>query len=316
MNKSRIMAPLLGALILTGVYSGPIRAQAPDPHAQQGANQPADNQALTDQIQQLREQVSRLQQTIQQQGAQRKTSGARQRMQMGSQTAQQGMQNGGGGMGEMGAMPMGEMGEMGEMSSMPGGGQQGMGMDQMKQGMAAGMDMMKEGMSMGMDMMKEGMAMGMDQMKQGMSMPDNMSGMAAMGNMKAAPRVARQSGLPGFPGASHLYHIGATGFFLDHPQHITLTTEQRTRLTQIQQKALLEKATAQRKIEEAEQQLFTLTGADQPDQARIDAKVQEIANLNTQQRLAYIRTVGEAARVLTAEQQRQLLGQAGPAATR
>ena len=33
--------------------------------------------------------------------------------------------------------------------------------------------------------------------------------------------MSMPSALPGFPGQSHLYHIGATGFFLDHPEHIT-----------------------------------------------------------------------------------------------
>lgn len=268
-----------GAWAVLGIF--PTATLAQNPHAQQAASQASDNQALADQIQQLREQVSRLQQTIQQQSAQKKSgTSPAPGMQMGAKKNPPGMsmQDDMGEMGmKMGAMPMGDKGEM-------------------------------SGMSM-MDDMDE-----MGSMKQ--SQDPAMTGMAAMGTMKAAPRMAVQSALPGFPGASHLYHIGSTGFFLDHPKHITLTNEQRTRLSQIQQKALLEKATAQRKVDEAEQQLFTLTGADQPNQANIEAKIQEIAGLRAQQRLAYIRTVGEASQVLTVEQQRQLVGQAGKMASK
>ena len=51
-----------------------------------------------------------------------------------------------------------------------------------------------------------------------------MMGMMSMGggSMAAMP----QSALPGFPGASHLYDLGATGFFLDHKTHIALTIQQ------------------------------------------------------------------------------------------
>ena len=121
------------------------------------------------------------------------------------------------------------------------------------------------------------------------------------------------SALPGFPGASHLYHVGATGFFLDHPEHLTLTMEQQTALSRIKEKALLEQATTQRKIEGTEQELWTLTGADQPIVDKVDAKVREIEKLRADQRLAFIRAVGEAAQVLTDEQRKTLLGQSPPA---
>jgi Spy/CpxP family protein refolding chaperone len=56
-----------------------------------------------------------------------------------------------------------------------------------------------------------------------------------------------------------------------------------------------------------------LTGADQPAAEKIDAKVREIENLRTDQRLAFIRAVGEAAQVLTDDQRKMLLGQLPPA---
>jgi len=117
---------------------------------------------------------------------------------------------------------------------------------------------------------------------------------------------------PGIPGASHLYHLGTTGFFLDHPQHLTLTIEQRKRFNQIKERALLGKASAERKVQEAEQQLWKLTAIEQPDTAQIETKVREIEKLHADQRLAFIRSVGEAARALTEEQTKILLGTAAP----
>lgn len=120
--------------------------------------------------------------------------------------------------------------------------------------------------------------------------------------------MAPSGRMPGFPGASHLYHIGATGFFLDHPQHITLSTAQQTNLNRIKEKALLDRTSVDRRVEDAEQELWTLTAADSPDGAKIEAKVQAIEKLRSDQRLAFIRAVGEAGKVLTADQQAALLG--------
>lgn len=126
---------------------------------------------------------------------------------------------------------------------------------------------------------------------------------SGMGGMKGSP-----STMPGQPGASHLYHIGSTGFFLDHAQHIVLTPEQKTTLNRLKEKALLDRATQQRRIDQAEQDLYLLTGADQPDAAKIQAKVAEIEKLRADQRMNFIRAVGEATNVLTHDQHRALLG--------
>src|SRR5690606_16866886 len=109
-----------------------------------------------------------------------------------------------------------------------------------------------------------------------------------------------------------IYHIGATDFFLDHPEHINLTTEQQTALNQAREKSLLEQASFQGKIDDAEQEMGTLTSSDKPDATKIDAKVREIEKLRADQRLAFIRSVGEAAEVLTDEQRRSLSGDAKP----
>jgi hypothetical protein len=177
------------------------------------------------------------------------------------------------------------------MSGMPGGMSGGMGM----------MDMMMGGMG-GMNAGGGGMG-GMDQ---------QMMGMKGMMGMGPGAKMSMTSALPGFPGASHLYHVGSTGFFLDHDEHITLSLEQRASLNSIKEKELLNQATAQRSIEGAEQELWTLTAADQPDASRIESKVREIEKLRGDQRLGFIRSVGEAAKVLNDDQRKSLLGQQPP----
>ena len=155
-----------------------------------------------------------------------------------------------------------------------------------------------------------GGGMGMDGMMKMMGM-----GSMPMGGAGSPAAMVMPSALPGFPGTSHIYHIGATGFFLDHPEHITLTLEQQTALSQQKEQALLQQAQIQRRVEEAEQELWVLTAADQPDAAAIDTKVQQIAKLQGDQRIAFIRACGEAARVLTDEQRKQLTGMLPPVPT-
>ena len=149
-----------------------------------------------------------------------------------------------------------------------------------------------------------GMSGGMGMDKMGMAAMMGMGG-GSMGAMS-------QSALPGFPGASHLYHIGATDFFLDHPQHISLTTEQQAGLNKTKEQALLAKSTADRAIEQAEQELWTFTAADQPDAAKIQAKLGEIGKLTSDERFSFIRAVGDASKFLTDDQRKILTGFAPP----
>lgn len=200
------------------------------------------------------------------------------------------------------------------MSSMSAGGMGMMDMDGMKGG----------GMGMGMDKMKMvnmgggggGSGSSMAPMPGGgMSMMDMMGmmkGMNTMGSKGGFQAMNSPSALPGFPGASHLYHIGATGFFLDHPQHVTLTTAQKTALNQAKEQAALSKNTSDRQVEQAEQELWELTSADQPDAAKIEAKVREIENLRADARLTFIRSVGDASKLLTDQQRKILTGFAPP----
>lgn len=236
------------------------------------------------------------------------------------------------GMGKMGAMG-GDKSPMGPMGNMPssGGSMAGMPPAPPTNGAAPAMG----GMMMEMGAMMQQMG-GMMDMKMGSTAPAPGGGMSAAGSptepmpgMPPAPPMAKMesgmmgmdsmmgmppapamttSALPGFPGASHLYHIGADDFFLNHDQHIVLTVEQRATLSQVKEAALLEKATAERKVAEAEQELWTLTASDQPEVAKIEGKLREIEKLRGDERLNFIRAVGDSAKVLTDEQRKALLG--------
>lgn len=165
------------------------------------------------------------------------------------------------------------------------------------------------GMSKNSDGSMSVMGMGMKGNRMGM-MP-NMKGMMGMNPAVPSDSMAEMnmpSDLPGFPGASHLYHIGQTGFFLNHPKHITLTDNQRKKLSAVKEGTLLASSTAEREIAEAEQDLWKLTAADEPDIKKIEAKAKEIAHLQVSSRIAFIRSVGEAANVLTKEQREAFVG--------
>ncbi len=135
-----------------------------------------------------------------------------------------------------------------------------------------------------------------------------------MGAMGKAPGAGTAmpipSALPGFPGASHLYHVGASGFFLDYGDRLGLRVEQTSALNGIKQRTLVEQSAAQRKIDEAEQALWLLTAADQPDAAAIGTKLREIEKLKSDERFAFISAVGEGAKVLNADQRKMVLGMA------
>lgn len=162
------------------------------------------------------------------------------------------------------------------------------------------------GMGSGSMASPPGRTMSPPPMRARMGRPGNVDMMGAAGRgMQGMPSVSE---LPGFPGGSHLYHVGATGFFLDQPQHITLATEQQGALNKVREKWLLDARAFGRRLDEAEQALWTLTAAETPDIAKIEQQVRAIEKMRGDQRIAFIRAVGEAARVLTPEQQAVLLG--------
>ena len=156
----------------------------------------------------------------------------------------------------------------------------------------------------GMEPMDKAEMGGMGGMKGGAMEP--MDSAEMMGMMEGS--AAMQSPLPGFPGASHIYHVGSTGFFLDHAAMIGLSVEQKRRLGQVREQSQMEGATFDRRILQAEQELWKLTAADEPDAAAIEAKVREIETLRGDKRFAFIRAVGGAAEVLTPAQRQKALG--------
>lgn len=293
---------VIGTLIasLTWPLAGVAQDKTPDAATHKHTNQSADaNNDLSAQLQELKAKTATLEAALMKRypDAVRKDA-----------TPDKGMgKMGSGGMGMMGGQGMG-MGMMGgsdddELTEM---------MKTMRTMMEMRMMQMKNKNMMG------GMGGGMSGMQgqdmeampgKGMGMMGG-KGMGMMGGMSNNGMSGMQtpSVLPGFPGASHIYHIGATGFFLDHPEHIQLTSEQQTALNGIKEKSLLEQATMQRQIDEAEQELWTLTASDQPDVKKIDVKVREIENFRGDQRVAFIRAVGDSANMLTPEQRQTLVG--------
>ena len=190
-----------------------------------------------------------------------------------------------------------------------------MGKDKMKgmSSMGGGMGMSGMGMSgkgkMGGDQMggsKSGMRMGM-----GMGGMKRMRMMGSMGGEAAEQPVAQPSFLPGFPGASHIYHIGATSHFLDHSELIAPSSEQRRTLAEMLEQSALAQSSFDRRIAQAEQELWVLTSTGAPDAASIESKVKEVAALQVEQRLAFIQSVGAAASVLTEQQRNALVGDLG-----
>jgi Spy/CpxP family protein refolding chaperone len=297
---------LIVVTVMAAMFVSPMASWGQNVASEAGSHEIArpntDNQALLDQITELQAEVAKLRAAMQQTDPV-KRSRAGSRMKMGGGKAMVVMDD----MGEMGGMGsgqnrgmsqgsgggIGKMGDQGEMGGMSPGGKlsgAGGGMGMMDEGEMGGMS---SGGGMGMCCMGE-----MGGMTGGTGQPDR-----GMGGMKVSP-----STMPGQPGASHLYHIGSTGFFLDHAKHIALTPEQKKTLNRLKERALLGRTAQQRRIDQAEQELYMLTGADQPDTTQIQAKIAEIEKLRSDQRMNFIRAVGEAANVLTHDQHRTLLG--------
>ncbi len=132
------------------------------------------------------------------------------------------------------------------------------------------------------------------------AMPPAAGGMASMSGPSSAT--------PGQAGASHLYHVGSTGFFLNHPQHITLTADQKRGLNRVKEKAMLDRTSGQRQIDQGEQELYVLTGADPIDTSKVQAKIGDIEKLRAEQRMSFIRAVGDASNLLTHDQHQALVG--------
>lgn len=118
--------------------------------------------------------------------------------------------------------------------------------------------------------------------------------------------------LPAAIGAPHIYHVGADGFFLDQASAIDLTKAQQASLAALKESATNAYATARRKIEQGEQDLWVLSSSDAPDITRIETKINEIAALHGQQRIEFIRSVGAAVGLLSDPQRKAVTSQAAP----
>jgi Spy/CpxP family protein refolding chaperone len=284
------MLGVFGLLLLDGSAAFG-QAPAADSHTQPGmADAAVQKRQLADQITELRTQVARLQAAVQRTGPGKKVN-LRSGMKMGvasnnstgmiddkSETGTQGKSAMASGSGTTGMKD-----DQGEMGAMPIGGKSNTSLEPAP--------------AMGMCCMGK-MASGGDANKS--AAPSGAAGMAAMSG--------RSSAMPGQAGSSHLYHIGSNGFFLNHSQHIILTPDQTLTLNHVKEKALLSQAAEQRRIDQAEQDLYTLTGADQPDNARFEAKIAQIEKLRAGQRMDFIRAVEDAGNVLTPEQRKALVG--------
>ena len=285
-------------------------SQAPMSRMEQPANTNAadQNRQLADRITDLSAQVARLQAALQQTGPGKKKSG----MKMSpapnkgmDDKSEMGMPSGKGTM-ALNSTPMAMKDEQVELGGMSPGANA-----PMSPGMSMGSDKAEmSGMPMGKSNMSPAPARAMGMCCMGKmapggnantsAMPSDTGGMAAMNGPSSA--------MPGQAGASHLYHIGSNGFFLNHSRHITLTPDQRLTLNYMKEKTMLDQASEQRRIDQAEQEMYTLTGVDQPDNAKVQAKIVEIEKLRGEQRMSFIRAVADASNVLSPEQRKALLG--------
>lgn len=142
--------------------------------------------------------------------------------------------------------------------------------------------------------------------------PSSMSRMLGQGPMPSDP--TRAGALPAAIGAPHIYHVGAETFFLSQAAPLALTPEQQQKLTSLRETAAVAFRTGQRKIDQSEQDLWVLTASEAPDISKIQAKAADIASLSAQQRVAFIRTVGEAVGVLSDAQRKAVTSMnVGPA---
>lgn len=283
-----LFRPLLCLMLLTLIGSvGYSQSGADNDHSEHRERTSVNQQNLASQLQGLQTKVAQLEALLKQKHSASMTSAMQPNSMKGMGNMKMGMGNGMSGMG------------MKSMSGMGGG---GMKMGMMGQGMGGMSGMKMSGMG---DMRMGGGMSGMNMMGKGMAMMGKMKGMGQM-------QMKTPSALPGFPGASHIYHIGSTAFFLDHPEHITLTVEQQTRLNEIRENSLLEQGASDLKIDETEQRLWVLTSSDSPEVMKIEKTVREIETLSGDQRIDFIRRVGEAAKVLTDDQRKSLIGTLPP----
>ncbi|WP_299975587.1 hypothetical protein [uncultured Pseudoteredinibacter sp.] len=179
----------------------------------------------------------------------------------------------------------------------------GMGMNMGKSmGMGKGMKMdMSAPMSM-QGMQKDKMMMGKCK---GMMCKMGMKNMSMMGQPpkdQAPGTTNTETSLPGYVNVPHLYHIGESEFFLDHSAHLDLTQNQIDQLKAIQSQWQSQQNTIISERDSHEQRLWEFTAMGQPDYKAIQETVMAIESINSKLRLIFIKQVGQAVTVLTAQQ--------------
>jgi hypothetical protein len=121
----------------------------------------------------------------------------------------------------------------------------------------------------------------------GMGMMEDMDmmGMMGMGSMGGRDEDEDDCGPAGLPGASHVYHIGDR-LLPDHPEHITLTTEQQSALNRANRRPCW----TGRSRSGRSRRPSRSCGVDRRTSrtSQIQTKVQEIEKLRGEQRLAFI----------------------------
>ncbi len=287
MYKRTIAATFAAATILVGCLAI-AQESRPNPTTQHNPSTQPDSSSLTAQLAELRAAMAKLESSLNAEHTSKNASDGSQNVAVGMKMMRMGMDMMGGGKKSSG-MSMGMM---------------------KKKSKSGGMGMMSGGgIKMGNDQQTTG-SMGMGKNK-GMGMGKKMMGMKMMGDMGASvDKTAHDvSALPGFPGASHIYHIGATGFFVDHADHLELSEEQLKTLNTIREGETLKQSSVGRQIDELEQELWVLTSADQPNAAGIEEKIREIGTLTAEKRISFIRSVGRAAITLSKDQIGRLKGE-------
>lgn len=124
--------------------------------------------------------------------------------------------------------------------------------------------------------------------------------------------MGSSAGLPPAVGAPRIYHLAGATFFLDRTSAAVLTREQHLRLMALKEHATTSYASAQHGIDQRERALWVLLDSETPDIAMIEATVGEINRLVGQQRMAFIRTAGEAVGLLSNEQRIAIASRGAP----
>jgi hypothetical protein len=153
---------------------------------------------------------------------------------------------------------------------------------------------------------KKGMVKKRMMMKEQRPIPMKSSmGMMTMMGKKPVAMLAQENDIEDLPGdsdAPHLYHLGETGFFLDHAELMDLNQQQAKQLENLKQIWFLHKEQVSKNIYALEEQLWLLTADGKPDANKIEAQIRDISKLQSNLRIDFIRSVGKAVSILTADQ--------------